>query len=251
MNEQKKIEIRNHLIQILIGIVIIIPFFNEKSWLRFIALGGFLLIMYNVIWFVRNSEEILFHIFPSKTFREKKPKLKDKIWSHISMTLFFSGLIFLIFQMGNIENTIEESSFWKTFGLLGFGFSMLSLLVLYIFQPSVFSESGRRYSVVFGFLLGFTSLIISTFSFFNKEYAETEITKSIYTIDRKSTGGKNNNTHWIFIKINDSKKRFEIKPKLWNKLNTGDEIFIKTQSGYFEYDFVTEIKPTANTAYKK
>ena len=249
MNEQQKNEIRNHLILILIGVVIIIPFYNDKSWLRFIALGGFLLIIYNVIWFVKHSEEILFHIFPSKTIREKKPKFKDKIWSHISMILFFSGLIFLIFQMGNIENTIEESSFWKTFGLIGFSFSLLCLLVLYKFQSSIFSESGRRYAVVFGFVLGFTSLTISTFSFLNKKYAETEITESIFIIDRKSTGGKRNNTHWIFININDSIKRFEIKSSLWNKLKVGNKVLLEIQKGRFEYDFVNGIKSTANTVY--
>ncbi len=163
MNAQQKKEIRNHLIQILIGILITIPVFNEKSWLRFIALAGFLLIISNLIWFVKNSEEILFHFFPSKTIREKKPKFKDKIWSSISMTLFFTGIIFL---MRNIENIIEESSFWKFFGLIGFSFSLLALFILHKFRPSVFSESGRRYAVVFGFVLGFTSLTISSFSFF-------------------------------------------------------------------------------------
>jgi len=248
MNEKQKKDIRNHLIQILIGVLIIIPFFNEKSWLRFIALGGFLLIMFNIIWFVKNSEEIIYHFFPSKSIREEKPKFKDKIWGHISMILFFSGLIFLIFQMGNIENTIEETSFWKKYGLYGFSFSLFCLLILYKLKPSVFNESGRRYSVVFGFVLGLSFLTISTFSFINKKYAQTEITESEFIIDRKSTGGKKNNTHWIFININNSKKRFEIEQKLWNELNVGNRVLLRLQVGFFDYNFVTEIKPTANTS---
>lgn len=247
MNEQQKKEIINHSIQILIGILVIIPLFNEKSWLRFIALGGFLLIIANIIWFVKNSEEILYYIFPSKSIRENKQKFKDKIWGHISMVLFFSGTIFLIFQMGNIENTIEESSFWKNFGLIGFSLSLLFILLLYKIQPSIFYESGRRYSVIFGFVLGLTSLTISTTSFLNKKYAETKITESKYTIERKSTGGKKNRSHWIFININESEKRFELKPELWNQLNAGDKVLLKLQKGYFDFEFVTEIKPTANT----
>ena len=113
--------------------------------------------------------KILFYLFPTETIREEKPKLKDKIWSHISMVLFFSGLVFLIFQMSNIENIIEESNFWKNFGFLGFSFSLICLFFLYKFQPSVFSESGRRYSVIFGFVLGLTALTISTSSFLNKK----------------------------------------------------------------------------------
>jgi len=249
MNAQKKKELRNHAIQIMIGILVIIPLFNEKSWLRFIALGGFLLIIYNIIWFVKNSEEILFNIFPTKSIREKKPKFKDKIWGHISMAIFFIGLIFLIFQMGNLENTIEESSFWKKFGLIGFSFSLLCLFFLYKFQPSIFNESGRRYSVIFGFVLGLTSLTISAFSFLNIKKAETRTTEIVYSIDHKSTGGKKNTSHWIFINVNHSEKRFEIRRELWNELSVGDKVLLRLQNGYLNYEFVNEIKPTANNVY--
>ncbi len=64
-------------------------------------------------------------------------------------------------------------------------------------------------------------------------------------MDRKSKGGKRNNTHWIFININESQKRFEIKPDLWNQLRVGDKVLLKLQEGYLDYNFITEIKPTA------
>jgi len=247
MNETHKKEIRNNSIIILIGILIIIVFGNETSWLRYFNVLAILIILRSLIWFISNSEELLFYIFPTKTIREKKPKLKDKIWSHISMVLFFSGLVFLIFQMNNIENIIEETSFWKNFGILGFSFSLLGLFFLYKIRPSVFSESGRRYSVVFGFILGLTALTISTASFLNKNKAGKESIESEYLIKRKSTGGKKNKSHWIFINIKKSERRFEIKPKLWNELNTGNKVIVKSKNGHFEYEFVTEIKPTANT----
>lgn len=246
MKRKLKRKIRNHFLQILVGILIIIPLFNEESLLRFIALGGFILIFVNLIWFVLNSEKILYQLFPTKTFRETKPNSKDKIWGYISMVLFFCGLIFLMFQMNNIENIIEEKSFWKNFGLLGFSIGLLGLLFLYKVRPSIFRESGRRYSVVLGFILGLTALTISTTSYLNKKNAKKEIIKSEYIIERKSTGGKNNRSHWIFIKIRESERRFEIKPQLWNELKIGEKVLIKTQIGKFEYEFVTEIKPTAN-----
>jgi glucan phosphoethanolaminetransferase (alkaline phosphatase superfamily) len=247
MKRKLKKKIRNHSLQILVGILVIIPLFNEESWLRFIALGGFILILVNLIWFVINSEKILYQLFPTKSFRETEPNPKDKIWSHISMVLFFCGLIFLIFQMNNIENIIEEKSFWKNFGLLGFSIGLLGLFFLYRIRPSVFSDSGRRYSVVFGFILGVTGLTISTSSYLNKKHSNKEIIHSEYTIERKSTGGKKNKSHWVFIKIRESEKRFKIKPKLWNELKIGEKVLIKTQMGKFDYEFVTEIKPTANT----
>lgn len=250
MNETHKIQIRNNSILILIGVLIIIIFGNEKSWLRYFNVLAIFIILRGFIWFVSNSEELLFYIFPTKTIREKNAKFKDKIWSHISMVLFFSGLVFLIFQMNNIENIIEEMTFWKNFALLGFSFGLTCLIFLYKFQSSVFNESGRRYSVVFGFILGLTALTISTSSFLNKKNAEKEIIESKFTINRKSTGGKKNRSHWIFIKINESEKRFEIKPKLWNELKNGDEVLLKIQKGSFEYKFVNEIKAYSQHAYK-
>lgn len=246
MNDTLKKQIRNHSIFILIGILIIIIFESNKSWLRYFNVLAILIILRSLIWFISNSEKFIFYLFPTKTIREKNAKLKDKIWSHISMVLFFSGLAFLIFQMSNIENIIDELSFWKKFGLLGLTISIICLFFLYKFQPSVFNESGRRYSVVFGFILGLTSLTISTTSFLNKKNAETEIVESKFTINRKSTGANNNKSLWIFIKIRESERRFEIKPELWNELKVGDRVLIKLQKGYFEYDFVTDIKPTAN-----
>lgn len=247
MNETHKKQIRNNSILILIGILIIIIFGNEISWLRYFNVIAILIILRGLIWFISNSEELLFYIFPTKTIREKKPKLKDKIWSHIAMTLFFSGLVFLIFQMNNIENIIEEKNFWKNFGLLGLSFGLIGLFFLYKIRPSVFNESGRRYSVVFGFILGFTALTISTASYLNKKNSEKRVIQSEYIINRKSTGGKKNNSHWVFIKIRKSERRFEINPKLWNELEIGETVLVKTQKGKFEYEFVIEIKPTANT----
>ena len=249
MNETHKKQIRNHSIFILIGILIIALIGNDKSWLRYVNVLAIIIIFRSLIWFISNSEELLFYLFPTKTIREKKPKLKDKIWSHISMVLFFSGLGFLIFQMNNIENIIEETNFWKSFALLGFSFGLTCVIFLYKFQSSVFNESGRRYSVVFGFILGLTGLTISTASYLNKKNAEIEISESKFIIERKSTGGTKNKSHWIFIKINESQKRFEIKPKLWNELKSGDEVLLKIQNGSFEYKFVNEIKPTANNGY--
>lgn len=250
MDIQLKKEIRNHSIQIALGILIMIPFINDKSWLRFISLGGFLLAIVNVLWFVIKSELILYNLFPTKTIREEKTKLNDQIWNYISIFLFFSGLVFLIVQMYNIENIIEESDFWKNYSLIGFSISLLSLLVLYKLRASIFDESGRRYSVIFGFVLGMTSLSVSISSFINKKYSQNEITEKTYTIERMSIGGKKKNNYWIFINIDESEKRFQIKPKLWYILKKGDEIRIKLKKGYLDYEFNTEIKPVANTMDK-
>ncbi|BAO76025.1 hypothetical protein [Winogradskyella sp. PG-2] len=211
MNRQKKTEILVHCAQIVAGLLIIIPFFNATSWTRFIALAGFLLVMYNLIWFVRNSEEILYEIFPTKHKREKNPSFKHKIWQHISVVLFMGGLFFLIFQMDNIENIIEEPKFWKSFALVGFVTGILSLFLIRLIRPSVFDESGRRYAIIFGFILGFMSISAASASYFNSKYATSNIVKSEFIVERKSFGGNRTTAYWIFIDIDNSTKRFELK----------------------------------------
>ena len=137
MNETHKKQIRNHSIIILIGILIIIVFGNETSWLRYFNILAIFIILRSLIWFISNSEELLFYIFPTKTIREKKPKLKDKIWSYISMVLFFSGLVFLIFQMSNIENIVEYLSIENNIVILGFSFMLILLIYINYFLPFV------------------------------------------------------------------------------------------------------------------
>jgi preprotein translocase subunit YajC len=249
MNEVIKKQIRKHFIWILVGVLIILILGNEVSWLRYFNVLAILILFRSIIWFVANSEELLFYLFPIKLIREPKSNQKGKIWSHISMVLFFTGIVFLIIQMNTIENIIEELKFWKVFGILGFGFSVTCLFVLYKIQPSVFTESGRRYSVIFGFVLGITSLTVSTSGFLNKAKADEETIQLEYIVNRKSVGGKRNGIHWVFTEIKGAERRFKIKSELWNGLKVGDKVLLKTQKGYFGYDFVTEIKPKVSNVY--
>lgn len=242
MNREKKREILLHCTQIVFGLLLIIPFFDATSWTRFIALAGFLLVMYNLIWFVRNSEEILYEIFPTKHKREKKPKFKDKIWEHISVVLFGGGLVFLIFQMNTIENIIEESKFWKNYALVGFVTGILSLLVIRLVRPTVFDESGRRYAVIFGFILGLMFISTSGASYFNSKYANSDVVTSEYIVKDKSFSSNRSKAYWIFIEIDNSTKRFKLKPKLWDQIQKGNTVLLEIKKGFFDYDYVQKIK---------
>lgn len=230
-----------HSLLILIGIALIYSVFNEKSILRFIAIVGIFIILNSFIKIVKNSEEILHNIFPAKTIREEKPKFKDKIWQTISMVLFFTGLIFLITQMSNLENTFEENIIWKKFSGIGIGLALIILITLNKIQPTIFDESGRRYSVIFGFIVGISTLCISLTSFVNRQYSNKNIVTEKHLIIRKSVGGKRNGTHWIFINYMNNEIRFEISEQKWNELEVGKEIELKTQIGYLNYKYIEKI----------
>ncbi|MQP24400.1 hypothetical protein GFJ94_04915 [Flavobacterium sp. LMO8] len=230
-----------HLILILIGILLIYSVFDEKSYLRFIAIIGILIVLNSFVKIMRNSEEILHIFFPAKTIREVKPKFKDKIWQTISMNLFFLSLIFLIFEMDNLENTFEENQIWKTVGFSGIGLAIILLMVLNKIQPTIFDESGRRYSVIFGFIFGISALCISLTSFINREYSNKNVIVEKYTIVRKSTGGKRNGTHWIFINYMNNEIRFKISEQKWNEIKIGSEVEFNTQIGYLNYKYLENI----------
>lgn len=230
-----------HLILILIGILLIYSVFDEKSYLRFIAIIGLFIVLNSFIKIIRNSEEILHNFFPAKTIREEKPKFKDKIWQIISMVLFFLSLIFLILEMDNLENTFEENIIWKKIGLIGIGLALLILFTLNKIQPTIFDESGRRYSVIFGFIVGVSALCISTTSFINRKCSNKNAVVEKYIIIRKSVGGKRNESHWFFINYMNNEIRFETSEQKWNKLEVGKEIELKTQIGYLNYKYVEKI----------
>ena len=245
MNRKKKGELLLHGVQIVFGLLLIAPFFNETSWLRFVALAGFILVIINLIWFVRNSEEILYDIFPTKHKREKKPEFRDQIWQHISVVLFGGGLIFLVFQMKSIENIIEESKFWKTFALIGFVIGIVSLFLLRLYRWSVFRESRRRYAVIVNFVLGSMCATTAIASYVNSAYAKLDVVKSEYIVNEKSSGGTRMKAYWIFIDIDNSIRRFELKRYLWDQVEEGDTVLLEVRTGFLDYDYVQkiEIKP--------
>ena len=230
-----------HLALILIGIALIYSVYDEKSYLRFIAIVGIFIILNSFIKLVKNSEEILFNFFPAKTIREVNPKFKDKIWQHIAMILFFCGLFFLIFEIKNLENTFDESIIWQKIGLGGIGIAIIFLIILNKIRPTIFDESGRRYSVIFGFVFGISTLSISLTSFVNRQYSNKNIITEKYLIIRKSVGGKKNGTHWIFIHYMNNEIRFEITEQKWNEIKVGNEVELNTQIGYLNYKYLESI----------
>ena len=245
MNETLKKQIRNNLILILIGLIIITIFFNEKTWLRYFNILAIFLILKCLIWFISNSEEILFYIFPTKTIREKKSTQIDRIAKNISMPLFFTGLGLLILQMDSIDYLIDEIKFWKIFGFIGLISSILILLILRKMSNTIFQDSGRRYTIIFGFILGITFLTISSASFTNS-YTDNKSIETEYFVTKKSKGGKRRKTMWIFINIDNSEKRFKVYKNLWKEIDVGDKVIIEMKKGKLGYKIVEKIKPTAN-----
>lgn len=242
MNKQFKKDIRNHFLKMVLGVAIIIPLWTESSWLRFFALAGAYLVVINFLWFVRNSEIILFKLFPTQQFREHKPRFVDVVWSYFAMGILFVGLISIVWQMRSLENIIEETEIWQKFGLVGIVVGIMFLLILRFVNPAIYYESGRRYGVIFGMLLGLPLISISAATFTNIEYAYEPDESIEVFVDSKGSSSSRSRSYYLFLEIEGSIKRFEVSHKVWEKILEQSFITVETRKGYLGYTMVTRFE---------
>ncbi len=144
--------------------------------------------------------------------------------------------------MGNIENIIEESRFWKKYAISGFIIGIISLFLIRLVRASVFMESGRRYAVIFGFVLGSMFISASSASYFNSKYADSSVAKVEFPVKHKSSGGTKSKAYWIFIEIDNSTRRFKLSRILWDQLQEGDTVLLEIRKGFLGYDYVQKIE---------
>ena len=159
------------------------------------------------------------------------------------MTIFFSGIVFEIFEIRVIDNTINGTGlFWKS-GLLGISIAAMLILFLKKISPSVYNESDRRFSIFFGLHIGLFLLIPAIISFINHKFSQDSEVCLNYDVTRKSIGGKRNESSWIFLKMNDKNdERFEVSRDFYNTVEEGKKIQLCTKTGTFGYSFVTDFK---------
>jgi len=140
-------------------------------------------------------------------------------------------------------NTIEETEVWQKFGLIGFVISVMFLLILRFISPAIYYESGRRYGVIFGFLLALPLIAISAASFTNKEYATEPIEAIEVFVETKGSSSSKSKSFYLFVDVAGSIKRFEVPLKVWDTIEEQSPINIEVQKGYLGYTIVHKISP--------
>jgi hypothetical protein len=233
---------RKLALQIAIGIVIIIPFFNTTSIFRFVALAGFLITVHGIVKLVQNSEAIIFHYFPSKYKRKPTPSSGDKIIEYIASGIFGLGLLILLFRIVPLDNTIGGLQLFFISAGLGFGLGVAIAFMLKSVRPSAFHDSSRRMGIIFGYALGLALLFASLASIINEEKASDVIVKKEVQIVSKSSNTRKVNSYYIFILIDGDQERIELKKKAWDALLEGDMITLELKNGYFNYPFITNFE---------
>lgn len=181
--------------------------------------------------------------FPPKIEFEKKVKPFDKFIFYFSNYFFGASLIFMLFEIRKIDNTILGTQlFWKS-GFIGILIALIITLIIKRTNPSVYHLSSRRYVVYFGLFIGFFLFTIAFSSFINHFFCDKTISCKDYEIKRKSKGGKKDQESWLFLKIeNNIEERFDVTESIYDLTNEGGEIQLCTKKGKLGYEFVTEFK---------
>lgn len=231
------------LLYIALCIIPIILFADNKDSYRLVPLPFFIFGMVQFLIIIANSQRILDDFSPPKTYSEKKTKPMDKFIYYFSMTLFFGGLVFEVFEIRMIDNTINGMNlFWKS-AFLGVIMAFLSIVLIKSISPTVFDESNRRYSVYLGLYLGFFLFLPASASFLNHYFADEKMECKNFEIIRKNKGGKRNTSSLLFLKIGpESEERFEVSKEFYERVTEGEQIKLCTIKGKLGYDFVEKFK---------
>ncbi len=233
------------LLYIGLGVIIFLLFMNESGPLRFVGGVGFCLALYNLLLVVGMSLYIVDDFFPPKTYNEKRAKPFDKFMYYFASGLFGFGMLFLVFELKTIDNTLNGVTlFWRAGGC-GVGVAVLVTVLLKLLTPSVYDESKRRYMVHFGLFVGLFLLAAALGSFINHRFADNQETCVNYTVIRKGTGGKRNKSSYLFIKVESlHEERFEVSRDFYNEVIEGAPVKLCIQKGQLGFDFVTTFKNT-------
>lgn len=235
------------LIYIVLCVIPIFLFANETGTYRLVPLPFFLLGMWNLIMIVQFSQSIIDDFFPPKIKFERTAKTFDKFAYYFSSTLFFVGLISLIFEIRNFDNTIHGTKLFWTAGGIGISLAILITYILKTTNPSIYFESKRRYTVHFGLFIGLFLLTTSIAGFTNHYFADGNKICKKYTIKRKGISGSKTKEYFINLKLEDnSEERFTITKSKFDNFNEGEEIELCIFRGKFGFDYVTEFNKLTN-----
>lgn len=177
---------------------------------------------------------------PSKTSYEKIAKPFDLFVYYFCLALFFVGMLALVFQIQDYDNTIHGMRlFWQS-GFVGLLIAGFITFFLKKTHPSVYYESNRRFNVYAGLFIGSFLMTAAIAGYINHTYILSQKTCKKYTIVRKSTSSRKHREYFLFMNIDGSEERFSVRQTFHEKCNEGEQIELCSHSGKFGYAYVDE-----------
>jgi hypothetical protein len=222
-------------------------FASETGTYRLVPLPFFLVGMWNLLMIIGFSQDIVDAFFPPKVQFEKTTKPFDKFAYYFSSILFFVGLLSLLFEIRNFDNTIHGTRLFWSAGATGIGLAILLTVILKITNPSIYFESKRRYTVHFGLFVGFFLLMAFVAGFTNHHFAENKKICKRYTIERKGTSGSKSKEYFIELLVGqEMEERFSIQKSKFDSFSEGETIELCMVTGKLGFEFVTDFNKLEN-----
>ncbi|UTW61527.1 hypothetical protein KFE98_16135 [bacterium SCSIO 12741] len=229
-----------YLVYALIGGLIIIPFSDDAGMLRFVALGGFLVVMANLIRLVKISLILSVDLFPPKG--EGETKRVDQVVYYGLFFGFMVSLILLTLEIRTLENTIHGGDLFLTYGVIGLVVGALLIVILRFIYSRLFHNGSRRYSVFFSLLFGCALALPMIVSRMNRgELDLGEVTCENYKINWKGEDS-DGDSHYLFLQMGEKEERFTADEETWNLLYEGGRVQLCFVEGRLGYKVVKEIK---------
>ena len=223
-----------------IGIIPIIVFFNSKGPERFVALAGFLFIIWNFIRIITHIQQVVDDFFPPKTYDKKSSTSFYKVIYTISMIIFFIGLLSQIFVLRRIDNTIDGLNLYLISGFIGLAFAIVIILTLKSYSPTIYDESNRRLSIIMSLIIGLFLLFPSLACIVNEASTKSETINEKYIIVSKGSSSTKNKEHYLYLDIKGDKQRVTVSKSFWENAEEGKPISLFTKKGLFGYRYIIE-----------
>lgn len=180
---------------------------------------------------------------PAEIHYDKSIAFADKLAYYGAHVLFLSGIIFLLFEVTIIDNTIHGMNLmWKA-SLIGILIAAVLILILKKNRPTILDEPKLRTNLVGATAIGCISLSVFTASFINHHYADANQNCREYSIEQKAQNTRKAHLYLLYIKADGScKERFEVAMDLYNSVKEGGPVVLCTRKGALGFDFVTEFR---------
>jgi len=180
---------------------------------------------------------------PAEIHYDKHIAYADKLVYYGAHVLFLSGIVFILFEVTNIDNTIHGMSLAWHACFAGILIAAVLILILNKTNPAILYERKMRTNLVGALALGCVFVSASVASFINHRYADADQNCHTYSIEQKAQNTRKGHLYLLYIKADGScEERFEVSGDLYKSVKEGGPVILCTRKGALGFDFVTEFR---------
>ncbi|HRI61357.1 MAG TPA: hypothetical protein PK228_16570 [Saprospiraceae bacterium] len=193
--------------------------------------------------FLKKLQQLFIYVFlPAEIHYDKRIAYVDKLVYYGAHVLFFSGVVFMIFEVTSIDNTIHGMSLCWYAGFTGILIAAVLILILKKTNPAILYKRKMRTNLLVGIVLGCVFVSASVASFINHRFPGAYQNCRSYSKGEKGRNTRRGGT-WLYLKVDDGgEERFEVNMDLYNSVKEGGQVVLCTRKGALGFDFVTEFR---------